>query len=274
MRHLTILDKLICLAALILSYSLFSGSINSIPAVSKTERKEKKETTETVIQEPEKETQKSETEKQKQKTEAQKPKTASEEVQVQEDAAISYPKPAIEKFYGNELLGEIKAGGLTFAVYDNGAEVTGGYIDDGNFVIPETVDYEGESYEVKAIADQAFSYDALVYSLIIPDTVTTVGTCAVKECKFLISVYISENLTYVGRGSFAGNGGAQLFIPPSVYETGEGAFENNYGEAVITDRNQYQHLLEQNPYMQARVEENVSQQEVYDAHREAYESQQ
>lgn len=276
MRHLTILDKIICLAALILSYSLFSGSVTAVPSVHKTGRGKTNEITETAAQKPGKE--------------AQKPETGSGEVQIQEKAAekeskpsqesaedssvvLPYPEPAIEKFYGNEMLGEIKADGLTFTVYDNGAEVTGFYSMDGDLVIPETVEYDGGSYEVKAIADQAFSYDSLVYSLIIPDTVTTVGNCAVKECKFLISVYISENLTYVGFGSFAGNGGAQMFIPPSVYETGEGAFENNYGEAVITDRDQYQYLLQQNPYMQARVEENVSQQEVYDAHREAYESQ-
>ncbi len=277
MRHLTILDKLICLAVLILSYSLFSGSISSIPSVSKAERKEKKEATEAVIQKPEKETQKSETGSEEvqiqEKTEEKEGKRSQESAE-DSSVVISYPEPAIEKFYGNEMLGEIKADGLTFTVYDNGAEVTGAYSTDEDFVIPETVDYEGGSYEVKAIADQAFSFDSMVYSLIIPDTVTTVGNYAVKECKFLISVYISENLTYVGRGSFAGNGGAQIFIPPSVYETGEGAFENNYGEAVITDRDQYQHLLQQNPYMQAEIVENISQQEVYDAHREAYESQQ
>lgn len=251
MKHITIIEKIICLIVLILSYDAFSWSISNIPAAKKTEQEKT-----TVISEVE--TQELET---------------SQESMSEEPVMVPYPEPQIERFVGNEILGEVEADGLVFTVYDNGAEVVDTCAYDTDFVIPETVEYEGKLYEVKAIADQAFSYDAGVRSLIIPDTVTTVGNCAVKECKFLISVYISENLTYVGFGSFSGNGGAQIFIPSSVYKIGEDAFAYNYGEAVITSQSQYEHLLKQNPYMEARVEENVSQQEIYDAHIEAYESQ-
>lgn len=262
MKAITKIEKIICLLVLIFSYSIFSWSINIIPSAGNTERRNTDEITKTV------------------ETADRNQETGSEENIIQEDtkesaedssAVISYPKPEIEKFVGNEFLGEITVDGITFAVYDNGAEVTDAYKRDGNIVIPETVEYAGESYEVKAIGNEVLSYDPFVRSLIIPDTVTTVGYCSIKECKFLISIYISENLTYIDFGSFSGNGGAQIFIPPSVYEIGSEVFERNYGEAVITSHSQYQYLLQQSPYMEARVEENVSQQEVYDAHLEEYE---
>lgn len=266
MKRITIIEKIICLIVLILSYDAFSWSINNIPAAQK---KEQEKTTEvSKVETQEIEIQEVET----QEVETREVETSQGSLSGK-PAMVSYPEPQIERFVGNEMLGEVEADGLVFTVYDNGAEVIDTCTYDTDFVIPETVEYKGELYEVKAIADQAFSYDAGVWSLIIPDTVTTVGNCAVKECKFLISVYISENLTYVGFGSFSGNGGAQMFIPPSIYKIGEDSFAYNYGEAIITSQRQYEHLLKQNPYIEARVEENVTQQEVYDAHIKEYESQ-
>lgn len=71
----------------------------------------------------------------------------------------------------------------------NGAEVTvtnGSY--SGDVVIPESVTYEGKTYSVTSIGDDAFSYCSGLTSITLPESVTSIGDDAFWECNGLTTV--------------------------------------------------------------------------------------
>ncbi|MBO7538611.1 MAG: leucine-rich repeat protein [Prevotella sp.] len=48
----------------------------------------------------------------------------------------------------------------------------------GNIIIPETVNYEGVTYEVTSISNNAFEECSMLKSIKIPNSVTFLGDCA------------------------------------------------------------------------------------------------
>lgn len=62
----------------------------------------------------------------------------------------------------------------------------------GNVVIPESVEYEGKTYIVTEIGDNAFNSCSDLTSITIPANVTSIGFDAFFFCKGLISVHISD----------------------------------------------------------------------------------
>lgn len=66
-----------------------------------------------------------------------------------------------------------------------------GYKYEGDVVIPEFVDINGETYSVVSIGDCAF-YQSNITSITIPKSVTSIGRIAFYQCKQLNSVHISD----------------------------------------------------------------------------------
>ncbi len=118
---------------------------------------------------------------------------------------------------------------------------------EGDIVIPETVEYQGESYTVTRIGKLAFFWCGGLSSVTIPNTVVSIGEAAfemtglnsvvlpnsVKEldravfnmCRGLYSVTLSESLTTIGQFAFSGcEWLMSIEIPNSVTLIGEGAF--------------------------------------------------
>ena len=67
--------------------------------------------------------------------------------------------------------------------------------------IPETVTYEGVTYSVTSIRDLAFSGSSLT-SITIPNSVTSIGIWAFRNCSSLTSIDIPNSVTSIGYGTF------------------------------------------------------------------------
>ena len=61
---------------------------------------------------------------------------------------------------------------------------------EGTLVIPETVEMNGETYTVTAIADGAFSGCRYITSVVVPDTVTKIGNGAFTGCTALAEIRV------------------------------------------------------------------------------------
>lgn len=77
--------------------------------------------------------------------------------------------------------------GIYYNIEGNNAIVTyGGYSDDerytGDVVIPESVTYNGVTYAVVAIGNNAFNGCGKLTSVVIPNSVTSIGETAFYGC--------------------------------------------------------------------------------------------
>lgn len=73
----------------------------------------------------------------------------------------------------------------------------------GNVVIPSTVTFEGTTYTVTAIGENAF-YQCPVTSVALPSTLTKIDQGAFHYCTSLTSITIPDNVTSIGLYAFEG----------------------------------------------------------------------
>ena len=73
----------------------------------------------------------------------------------------------------------------------------------GDVVIPETVTYNGNTYTVTAIGNNAF-HDGYIKSVVIPNTVKTIGQSAFEDVEALERITIPNSVTSIGRYAFRG----------------------------------------------------------------------
>ena len=122
----------------------------------------------------------------------------------------------------------------------------------GDYVVPETVTYEGVTYTVTAIGELAFGgCEGELNSVIVPNTVTTIERSAFESsaklrtvvlpnsvdtiaprtfanCPKLSSVRLPEGITYIPNFMFERCESLTSFtIPPTVTHIGESAFNNS-----------------------------------------------
>ena len=95
---------------------------------------------------------------------------------------------------------------------------------EGDIVIPETVQHDGRTYQVTSIGDNAFYYSDIT-SIVIPNSVTSIGTCSFRFCSSLKNLNIPNSVTQIGYNTFEGCGLlSSVFIPASVKEIGYAIF--------------------------------------------------
>ncbi|MBR6292083.1 MAG: leucine-rich repeat protein [Bacteroidales bacterium] len=95
---------------------------------------------------------------------------------------------------------------LHFTVNLDGTTVTvSGHVDDisGDLIIPSTISYCGNNYDVTAIGQDAFQNCDEMVSITMPNSVTTIGSSAFVYCQSLTTVNLSENVTAIGSYAFA-----------------------------------------------------------------------
>ena len=122
------------------------------------------------------------------------------------------------------LAQEFTLGDLNYSINDELSVTVTGHVNGpnaiGDLVIPENVSYEGNTYIVTAIGDNAFyEHNGLVGSLVIPNSVTEIGYAAFSGCSgFNGTLTLGNSLTTIGSHAFEGCSGftGDLVIPNSV----------------------------------------------------------
>ena len=131
---------------------------------------------------------------------------------------------------------DFELGGIYYNVLSSGnltVEVTykGDYVDynddryKGTVVIPETVTYNGDTYQVIWIGEYAFYGCGNLSSVTMPESITTIGESAFSGCESLSFVSISENVTSIGYYAFSHCSSlSSITIPEATISIAEGSF--------------------------------------------------
>ena len=106
-----------------------------------------------------------------------------------------------------------------------------GTVKEEKIIIPPTVQYQGRTYRVTSIGEEAF-YRCNMISVIIPNSVTSIGNSAFAGCESLTSVVIPNSVTSIRNYAFSKCSGlTSVVIPNSVTSIGNWAF---YGCSSLT----------------------------------------
>ena len=117
---------------------------------------------------------------------------------------------------------------------DKTASITKGSYN-GNVVIPEAITFEGMTYSVTSIGDNAFSSCSGLTSVTIPNSVTSIGNSAFTDCASLTSVIIPNSVTSIGNSAFRYcTGLTSVTIGNSVTSIGDYAFTDCSGLTSVT----------------------------------------
>lgn len=96
----------------------------------------------------------------------------------------------------------------------------------GKIEIPENVVYDGKSFNVNSIGENAFYGCGDLTSITIPSSVTFIGENAFDYCNGLVSVVIPTSVTSINnRVFYYCKGLASVTIPNSIISIGEHAFD-------------------------------------------------
>ena len=102
----------------------------------------------------------------------------------------------------------------------------------GDVIIPETVSYDGVTYAVTAIDNEAFWGCSDMTSITIPNSVITIGNETFRYCSGLQDVTIPSSVTSIGNGAFCWcRGLTSVTIPRTVTSIGINPF---WGSSSIT----------------------------------------
>ena len=112
------------------------------------------------------------------------------------------------------------------------------YIESDTYVvIPESINIDGEDIPIKEIGEEAFYNNKNLISIIIPNSVTTIGNNAFEDCSNLTTVTIGENsqLTTIGEYAFYNCSSlTSIYIPSGVTSISEYAFQSCSNLTTVT----------------------------------------
>ena len=98
----------------------------------------------------------------------------------------------------------------------------------GSMTLPSTVNYEGETYTVTAIDDDAFyECEGLTGTLVVPGSITDINTSAFYACTGLNVVELQEGVTTIWHNAFKScNGITSISFPNSLASIFHNAFSS------------------------------------------------
>ena len=99
------------------------------------------------------------------------------------------------------------------------------YADWTSISIPTTVTYNGITYAVTSIGNEAFWCSSSLTSITIPQSITSIGDYAFGNCSSLTFITIPNRVTNIGKSAFLGCSSlTSITIPNSVTSIGVGIF--------------------------------------------------
>lgn len=126
---------------------------------------------------------------------------------------------------------EYNINGTIYQVDGDEATLSDGKNSEGDVVIPITIEIEGTTYKVTSIANNAFSGNTSVTSIIIPEGIVKIGDNAFNGCSILLFISIGKDITEIGEKAFANIGPS---TNASRRAEGEGLIVECYAESVPT----------------------------------------
>lgn len=140
--------------------------------------------------------------------------------------------------YTTEAIAEEDPGDIySYTVSDNEVTITGYSGAGGNITIPDTL----EGYPVTSIGETAFGLifgckNPEITGVVIPDSVTSIGSSAFMSCENLTSVNMGSGITIIGSSAFEGTSITNINIPDSVVSIRDSAFyRTSLSTVVIPD---------------------------------------
>ena len=111
--------------------------------------------------------------------------------------------------------------GVRYALNDSKANIVKQPISlSGKVVLPERIIYNGNTYSVTSIAEDAFAECDSLASITIPNSVTSIGEDAFEDCKSLKEVHISDIATWCAI-DFGNSYANPLYNSAALYLNGE-----------------------------------------------------
>ena len=86
----------------------------------------------------------------------------------------------------------------------------------GSIVIPDTITYEGITYSVTSIGNEAFYWCSKLSAVTLSSSLKTIGNCAFEECSGLTSVTIPNSVTSIGEYNQEIKGETNVEIIPVI----------------------------------------------------------
>ena len=115
--------------------------------------------------------------------------------------------------------------GLEFTVTGGTAKVSEYTGTDTEVIIPAAITYNGKTYKVTAIGDEAFRGCYGIDEITIPNSVTSIGESSFSGCSSLTSITIPDSVTSIGAWAFGFCENLTFVsIPKGVTSIGDYAF--------------------------------------------------
>ena len=128
--------------------------------------------------------------------------------------------------------GDFVSGGIVYSLIGHHHEVAvdqniinGLNAYEGIYIIPSTVNYDGENYRVVAIAEGAFAHSK-VTEVVIPNSVTRIEENAFAFATDLSDVTLPLDLKEIPDHCFTGTSLVNIVLPEGIKDIGEGAFQD------------------------------------------------
>lgn len=115
--------------------------------------------------------------------------------------------------------------GIIYTPQGTQAKVYDGAGAPANVVIPETVTFEGNTYTVTSVGNQAFYAVTRVSSVKLPNTVRSLGENCFNNCSQLGKIEFGNGLQTIGQGAFANTQINGVKLPGSLRSIGKNAFK-------------------------------------------------
>ncbi len=106
-----------------------------------------------------------------------------------------------------------------------------------NVTIPESIMYNGKTFPVTSIKKDVFYDCKSIISVVISNSVKSIGDCAFAYCSNLVSIDLGDSVENIERYAFCYGAYTSIEIPESVKKVGDCSFFNSHLETVIARNN-------------------------------------